>query len=245
MVACPMPSEIPLLATRLAAVLHLAAPPISIGFTADGFPELAPFGSPVGELNTGGRVPAGCVFWMHATVDQFATAPADHENCSVGSVTHGLLEPGEVVGRSDVAELVGSGWVAADVLGLLPRVNGPVHSVAYGPAATATFPADVVLIRVNARQLMVLSDAVGDLEIGGKPQCHIVALAKEQQKVAASVGCALSRQRTGMRPEEMTCAIPALRLAEVVEAVEATAAVDTQVAKYAAADARRFRAPIG
>jgi uncharacterized protein (DUF169 family) len=93
---------------------------------------------------------------------------------------------------------------------------------------------DVVLLRVNGRQMMVLSDALPGLRIEGKPQCHIVALAKENGEVAASVGCALSRARTGMRPDEMTVAIPGARLSSVVDAVERTAAIDTVVAKYAA-----------
>jgi hypothetical protein len=38
----------------------------------------------------------------------------------------------------------------------------------------------------------------------------------------------------------MTCAIPARRLAEVVEGLKATCAADTTVAAYAAEDARRF-----
>jgi hypothetical protein len=38
----------------------------------------------------------------------------------------------------------------------------------------------------------------------------------------------------------MTFAFPGGKLAEVVDAVERTAAVDTVVAKYAADDARRF-----
>ncbi len=88
---------------------------------------------------------------------------------------------------------------------------------------------------------MVLSDAVPELRIEGKPQCHIVALAKEYNQVAASVGCALSRARTGMGPDEMTVAIPGSRLASVVQAVRQTAAVDTVVAKYAADDAKRFK----
>jgi uncharacterized protein (DUF169 family) len=89
---------------------------------------------------------------------------------------------------------------------------------------------------------MVLSDALVGLRIEGKPQCHIVAVAKEQGEIAASVGCALSRARTGMPPEEMTVAIPAGRVQEVADAVASTAAVDNQVAKYAAADAQRFGA---
>ena len=55
---------------------------------------------------------------------------------------------------------------------------------ATGLGATGVEP-DVVLIRVNGRQLMVLSDALPGLRVEGKPQCHIVAIAKEQGEVAA------------------------------------------------------------
>ena len=96
------------------------------------------------------------------------------------------------------------------------------------------------MLRVNGRQMMVLSDAIPGLEIQGKPQCHIVAVAKNTGVPVASVGCALSRARTGMRPEEMTCALPTGTLAEIVDQVEATAAVDSVVAKYAADDGARF-----
>ena len=87
---------------------------------------------------------------------------------------------------------------------------------------------------------MTIRDAVPDLVIEGKPQCHIVAIAKEQHRPAASVGCALSRARTGMGAQEMTCALPGSRLEEIVTAVESAAAVDATVARYAAADAQRF-----
>ena len=88
---------------------------------------------------------------------------------------------------------------------------------------------------------MTLKDALPDLRIEGKPQCHIIAIAKEHGQVAASVGCALSRARTGMRPEEMTCAIPGGRLADVVEALEGAVTLDRMMASYAAADAKRFQ----
>ena len=60
---------------------------------------------------------------------------------------------------------------------------------------------------------MVMAEAVPGLEIGGKPQCRVIALAKDQGQVAASLGCTLSRTRTGLPGDEMTCAIPAGRLA--------------------------------
>jgi len=86
----------------------------------------------------------------------------------------------------------------------------------------------------------VLSDALPGLRVEGKPQCHIVAVAKEQGEIAASVGCALSRVRTGMSANDMTCAIPAGSLSGVVDAIERNAVADTAVARYAAQDAQRF-----
>jgi uncharacterized protein (DUF169 family) len=75
----------------------------------------------------------------------------------------------------------------------------------------------------------------------GRPQCHIVAMAKEDDAVAASVGCSRSRARTEIPPDQMTCAIPGKRLNEIVERLEATVALDRAMANYAAADAKRFR----
>ena len=65
------------------------------------------------------------------------------------------------------------------------------------------------------------------LRIDGKPQCHIVAVAKQEGEVAVSVGCMLSRARTAMPRADMTCAIPASRLHDVVARFEATAATDS------------------
>ena len=89
---------------------------------------------------------------------------------------------------------------------------------------------------------MVLMDALPGLQIEGKPQCHIVPMARQRGQVAVSSGCALSRARTGMPASEMTCCIPGARLGEVVEALQRTAGVDTTVARYAAEDSRRFEA---
>lgn len=241
-----MPQNWTDLADRLVNVLHLSSVPVAITFADSPPPGIdrfdAPMVAPTGDGRRG-RVPAGCVFWVHGAERAFATVAEDHGNCSVGSVTHGLLEPSEVMDRSDVAELVGAGWVGPTVLDQLPRVAARPGSVVYGPLGRVAIDPDVVLLRVNARQLMVLSEALPGLSIEGKPQCHIVAMAKEQGVAAASVGCALSRQRTGMRPEEMTCALPAGQLEPMVEAIEKTSRVDAVVAYYAAEDARRFARP--
>lgn len=230
------------IAAKLESVLHLTTPLIGIQFS-DVQPEgLAQFDeplAPIAEDGRTGRVPAGCVFWMKASEKSFTTVAQDHGNCSVGSFTHGLLSMSEIASNSDVSALLESGWVDEKAVASIPFVGRKYNYISYGPLSEGAFHPDVVLMRLNARQMMVVSDALG-ISIEGKPQCHIVAIAKDQNRVAASVGCALSRARTGMQPSEMTCAIPAAIFEEVVAAIEKASHIDTEVAKYAAVDARRF-----
>ena len=233
------------LGAQLTSALHLQVTPIGITFSSERPLGVPAFDEPMSVPESdgrAGRVPAGCVFWMRATTDTFSTVAEDHGNCSVGRFTHGFSSLDDVAGNDDVAALLGAGWVdEATVMGI-PQVSERPGSVTYGPLAMQPngLDPDVVLIRVNGRQMMVLSDALPGLRIEGKPQCHIVAIAKNDKVPAASVGCALSRARTGMQPDEMTCALPAGELAEIVASIERTAEIDSVVAKYAAADARRF-----
>ncbi|MGH9019365.1 MAG: DUF169 domain-containing protein, partial [Acidimicrobiales bacterium] len=227
------PSQWATLAQALTGTLHLAAPPIAITFRPETPADPPAFDEPMSDPTPdgrAGRVPAGCVFWIRAAERSFTTVAADHGNCSVGSYTHGLLSLEEAARHTDVATLLEVGWVDSEAISKVPSVSTKAAAVTYGPLTEVTDRPDVVLLRVNGRQMMVMSDALPGLRIEGKPQCHIVALAKEHGEVAASVGCALSRARTGMRPDEMTVAIPGSRLAAVVEAVQRTAAVDTVVA---------------
>ena len=231
------------LADALQSSLHPSAPPVAITFSAEAPAGVEPYDAPMpppAEDGRTGRVPAGCVFWMRGAERTFTTAPQDHGNCSVGSVTHGLIPLSEAATRGDVAELLAAGWVTEDMFPQIPAVSERPGAIIYGPLREASADPDVVLLRLNAKQLMVLSDALPGLRVEGKPQCHIVAVAKEQGEVAASVGCALSRARTGMPATEMTCAIPSGQVDDVIERVQKTATADAAVASYAASDAQRF-----
>ena len=195
------------LADALIASLELTTPPIAITFS-DEVPEgVAPYTGPKPPPAPDGRtgpVPAGCVFWTKAIDRTFSTVASDHANCSVGTLTHGFAGLDEVAGNADVAALVESGWVTMDLVPKIPVVRTRTGSVTYGPLREASGTPDVVLIRIKAGQLMLLADAVPGLQIGGKPQCRVVALAKEHDEVAASLGCTLSRTRTGQPDDEMT-----------------------------------------
>jgi uncharacterized protein (DUF169 family) len=235
------------LAARLTEALHLATPPIFLAFGAAAPSGVGPYEAPMSPPapdGRHGRVSASCVFWMEAANagEAFSTVAEDHGNCSVGRLTHGLAKLEEVAGNDDIAALLEAGWVTQDMVPAIPVVSERPGAITYGrlEAVPPGVSPDVVMLRVNGRQTMVLSDSIPQLQIQGKPQCHVVAMAKEQGIPAASVGCALSRARTGMRPEEMTCALPASELEDIVRRIETTANTDAVVARYAAEDAKRF-----
>ena len=233
------------LSLRLTDLLELEHAPIAITFSeAPVSPEsgIAPFGGPLSEPTPDGRsgaVPAPCVFWMQAHTRTFATSPADHGNCSVGEYTHGLVDAADILEREDVGALLEVGWVTMEAFAGVAALKRRPQSIIYGPLADATDTPDVVLLRLSPRQAMELGDAVA-LELSGKPQCQILPIAIDQGKVALSMGCALSRARTGMGDDELTCAIPSGRLSEIVSDLEGVVGADRQVVSYAHADAARF-----
>src|ERR1700759_5560479 len=133
---------------------------------------------------------------MEAAHKTFMTQTEVHANCSGGRRTHGLKKLEVVAGNGDVAAILESGWVTLDVVPHIPVVKEKYEYITYGPLPEPLADPDVVFLRINARQAMILSDAVPGLKFEGKPQCHIVPMAKEQNAVAVSVGCMLSRVRT-------------------------------------------------
>jgi uncharacterized protein (DUF169 family) len=218
-----------ILAERLTALLGLTQAPVAVSFDLP-----APDGaSPVAAQ------PAGCCFWTPAQEQRLDTVAADHANCSVGSYTHGLIPLAQAATGADTTALVGSGWVAEADLMSAPALPFQPRAITYQPLAEAEDP-DVVLAQLSAAGLMTLLGAVPELTLARKPQCVIVPLAAAGQ-VAVSPGCAVSRTRTGLPDEELTCAIPAQDLETIIERLEGSTASDRIVSEFAAADmARNF-----
>ena len=233
------------LSLRLTDLLELEHAPIAITFSEAATASdsgISPFGGPLSEPTPDGRsgaVPAPCVFWMQAHTRTFSTAPSDHGNCSVGEYTHGLVEAADILEREDVGALLEVGWVTMEAFAGVAALERRPQSIIYGPLADTGHDPDVVLLRLSARQAMELGDAVS-LHLSGKPQCQILPIAIDQGKVALSMGCALSRARTGMGDDELTCAIPPGQLTEIVANLVGVVGADKQVVGYAHADAARF-----
>lgn len=210
-------------AEELTLLLGLEHTPVGVSFDAAD--------AAVGKVSA---EPAGCCFWAPGQTQRIDTAAADHAHCSVGSYTHGFIPLEKAAAADDTSALVASGWVAGEDLMAAPALPFRPASVTYQPLAEAEKP-DVVLVELTAAELMTLHSAVPHLMLSGKPQCVIVPLAAAGQ-VAVSPGCAVSRVRTGLSDDSLTCAIPADELEAVIGRLKASTAADRAVQDYARAD---------
>ena len=227
----------------LQELLGLAVPPVAIAFISHvpaGIERIQRTTPPRTADGRTGAVAASCVFWIEGTQGVFATEAEDHGNCSVGSLTHGFKTMEEIAQNADVAALCETGWVTPEAVAKVAVVREKPTSIVYGPLRDLPVEPSVILLRLNGKQQMLLHDAWRGLRFEGKPQCHIIPIAKESGELAVSVGCMLSRVRTGMSNNEVTCAVPASRMSLLIERLRAARAADNAVAAYAAEDSKRF-----
>ena len=226
---------------RLDGLLRLEHAPVAITFHSQGRGDADPFDEPMSdptEDGRKGRAPASCAFWAHGHEATFSTVPDDHGNCSVGRFTHGFAEAGDILDKSDVAALLDVGWVTMEAFAAVASLDRRPSGIEYGPLGDADHEPDVVMLRLNPKQMMEVGDAVA-VEFSGKPQCQIIPRAAAGA-VAASMGCALSRSRIGMADDELTVAMPGSRVGEVVAALTEVCRADSAVVGYAEADKARF-----
>jgi len=202
-------------AERLQDLLALRWPPVAIAF----LPE-----PPAGLPRIATAAPAGCGYWKLAAGGQaFYTEAADHYNCPVGALTHGIeLPPGRAGELEQVAGMmVGLEYIRPEEIPAIARRRQPFGVAAYAPLAAAPFQPDTVLVRLNARQLMLLNEAAGPAGIMGRPTCAILAEAAERGASNASLACIGNRVYTGLEDGEAYFAFPAADLASVLERLEA------------------------
>ena len=109
----------------------------------------------------------------------------------------------------------------------MPRRTEPFGVAVYAPLAEAPRRPDVVLVRGNARQIMLVAEAARAAGIGhdgaamGRPACAMIPAGHEHGAAAiTSLGCIGNRVYTGLGDDELYFTIPAPDVAEVVARLE-------------------------
>jgi uncharacterized protein (DUF169 family) len=202
---------------QLQALLGLRWPPIAVGFQAS---------VPADLEGVEAAAPSGCTYWKLAAEGKvFYTVAADHYNCPIGSFTHGIdLPPAKAQELEGlVGTMIGLEYIRQEEIPSIPRRDTPFGVALYAPLARAPFSADVVLVRGNARQMMLIAEAAGaaGLSAGsalmGRPTCAMIPAAMQTGYVTTSLGCIGNRVYTDLGDDEFYAAIPGSKLAQLLE----------------------------
>lgn len=228
------------LAKHFQDLLGLKIAPVAITFQAT-----APAGVP--------RIPtaaaSSCTYWKRAAEGQtFYTEAADHYNCPIGGYTHGVdLPAAQVQELQGVVEtMVSLGYLRSEEVPGIPRREGSFGVALYSPLDKAAPEPDLVLVRCNARQLMLLQEAAqaagvgGNAAMMGRPTCAALPEALRTGRGVASVGCIGNRVYTEMEDDELYHVLPGKHLAAVVQKLALLVHANQELEKYHRARANLF-----
>jgi uncharacterized protein (DUF169 family) len=121
--------------------------------------------------------------------------------------------------------MVSLSYIKLEEVASIPSRATPLRVALYAPLSSAPFMPDVVLMRGNARHLMLITEAArlaGVAGVGaamGRPTCAVVPAAINSQSVAVSFGCVGNRVYTGATENESYVAIPGVHLDLIVESL--------------------------
>ena len=216
----------------IARLLNLDSTPIAIAFVEQ---------APAGVKHVGAAEPAGCAYWRRAAEGEvFYTMADDHKRCPVGAHTHNVeltaAEQNELMAL--VGTMVGLQYLKMEEVPQIPTRKTPLQVAVYSPLDAAPVPPDVVLVRGNARQLMLLAEAAqsagvaGSSPTMGRPTCAVLPEAINSDLTSASFGCIGNRVYTGAGDTDAYFAIPGNRLSAVHDKLAIVVRANDELEKF-------------
>lgn len=226
--------DVKTLGQQLENLLGTKTTPIAVSFRDTPPPNVPRIATPQ---------PAGCGYWRVAAQGQgkaFYTEASDHFNCPIGAHTHNVAVPPEVGKQLEglISTMVELKYLKMADVPSIPRRKGAFGVAVYAPLESAPCDPDVVLVRGNVRQLMLLAEAaqsagvVGDNPTLGRPTCAVLPLAIETAQTAASFGCIGNRVYTGLGDDEGYFAIPGAHLGAVVTSLATIVNANQELEKF-------------
>jgi uncharacterized protein (DUF169 family) len=185
--------------------------------------------------------PAGCGYWRRAASGEvFYTVADDHKWCPVGAHTHNveLSDDERRQLMSLINTMVGLSYLRMEEIRQIPTRTAPLRIAVYAPLSLAPVAPDVVLVRGNPRQLMLLAEAAqsagvaGTAATMGRPTCAVLPQAINSVRTAASFGCVGNRVYTGADETEAYFAIPGSKLGILEESLAAIVHANDELEKF-------------
>jgi uncharacterized protein (DUF169 family) len=218
--------------SELQQLLNLSAAPVAIAFRTT---------VPEGVARVATSEPAGCGYWRRAAGGEvFYTTADDHKRCPIGAHTHGVqlsaAESKELEGM--VKTMVDLQYLSMDEVPSIPTRKEPFGVAVYAPVDRAPVAPDVVLVRGNARQLMLLAEAAQAAGVSaarptmGRPTCALLPQAIEASEAGASFGCVGNRVYTALGDDEAYFAIPGNAVSAVIERLRVIVHANRELEKF-------------
>lgn len=222
---------------QLQDLLGLKWPPISITFRKE---------PPTGIPRIGESAPSGCTYWKLAAEGQvFYTEASDHFGCPIGAYTHGVsLPPAQSKELEGMIEtMVGLNYLKMEEVPSIPRREDPFGVAIYTPLADTPFTPDVILVRGNAKQMMLLSEAInaagaggetpgGLVGIMGRPTCAMIPAGLQTQQSSLSLGCIGNRVYNELGDDELYAAIAVPSFPHVLEKLASIKQANSQLEQF-------------
>jgi uncharacterized protein (DUF169 family) len=224
-------SEYAAIAEELTSLLQLKQPPIAIAFADD---------LPAGISHYDGLAPAGCRFWQEAADTTFATSSADHSLCAIGVHTHNLQpSPAQQTDLMDALKVFADlGYVREQDIPQIPVLESRSRHVVYAPLSAAPLPPAVVLLFVSPNQMLIVSEAVQQVENQnapalGRPACAVVPQVVNSGRAALSLGCCGARAYLDNFNDEVAIfALPGANLSAYVDRLRILSSANTVLSRF-------------
>ena len=216
----------------LTTLLNLTSPPVAIAFVDE---------APAGVRHAPAPEPAGCGYWRRAAAGEvFFTLADDHKGCPVGAHTHHVA-----MSPSEQEELMGLVGVMADLsyikleeIPTIPTRKTPLRVAVYAPLDKAPTAPDVVVVRGNAKQLMLLAEASRSAGVSGagqamgRPTCAVIPEAINSAQASTSFGCVGNRVYTGADDSDAYFAIPGRHVAAIEKSLAVIVHANQELEKF-------------
>jgi uncharacterized protein (DUF169 family) len=218
--------------TRINELLGLQRQPVAVEFRQT---------APEGVQRIDESAAAGCTYWkLAADGHSFYTEAADHFGCPIGAHTHGIALPDDVAKelKGVVGTMVELKYIAIEEVPGIPQVDGPFGVAIYAPLADATIEPNVVLVCGNAKQMMLLAEAVhaaglsSDTSMVGRPTCAAIPAVMKSGRTATNLGCIGNRVYTELADDEFYFVIAGPQMDPIAEKLVAIVEANDQLKAF-------------
>src|SRR5919199_6322613 len=216
---------------RFQAALGLTRRPVAVAYRD---------AVPAGVERFAGSEPSSCSYWRLAGEGRaFATVPADHYNCPIGSYTHNVPLPADRAPELEqtLGLMTEIGYVRMEEVPGIPRLPATPGAIVYAPLGETPVAPDVVLFVGRPGRLMLLQEAAirasvaASLPLLARPTCMALPAAMASG-VVVSAGCVGNRVYTDVGEDELYAVVPGRDLGRLADALDEITAANATLTTY-------------